>query len=196
MARPRNQETDDVIELLARHNTVDQVAELLEMDRRQVQRLYATYYSDVTIKMREYDRQEKAADISALIREGRAKREAEVEPVAVEPEPVPAAEPEPEPVQYADGLETSPQVARAAEEKRSSRLPNGTATVDTEEAPAYGPLRVHGYIGECGRTYILQGRTVEIDGLAQRYTKEDLRRLVSELLEMARIMDKLDGMSA
>ena len=287
MARPRNPETDDVIELLARHNTVDQVAELLEMDKRQVQRLYASYYNDVTIKMREYDRQEKAADISALIRERRAKRVVEPEPAPVEAEPAAPVTAKDEIWGFRDFLDgriylrvtrrqwrafkahfqskggrtdasypfdldpgwqrvifriavdplnlialcqddaipeaaivvdvtdlidagivlkepsaevmetqPEPEPAPVAEKKtRAPRLPKGPKEA-AEEAPVCGPLRVHGYIGECGRTYILQGRSVEISGLAQRFTKEDLRGLSNEILEMARIMERREGASA
>lgn len=104
-----------------------------------------------------------------------------------------------EPLQEADGS-TKAQAETAAKGVECSAGSTNAHELNPapEEAdrPAGGRLRVCGYLGDCGRVYTINGRTIEIANLAPRFAKEDLRVLAHEILELVRILDRREGVSA
>lgn len=109
-----------------------------------------------------------------------------------------AKKPAPEPEEAAG-------IAKARDEgvSKGVECPAGTTNAheidpapDEADRPAGGRLRVCGYLGDCGRVYTINGRTIEISNLAPRFAKEDLRVLAHEILELVRILDRREGVSA
>ncbi len=186
MARPRSPETDDVIDRLARRNSIRQTAELLDMEVAKVQQIRDRHFEEVEEKMREYDRREKAEELAAMMRKDR--EAANVEGKSV---PGPAAG---APAGANAGL--APAKPQRAKPGRKRVEPEKGQETRAPARKRQDSLRVSAYTGACGRMYTLNGRTIEVAGLASTFSKEDLRILANEALELVRLMDKREGVGA
>lgn len=203
MAKPRNPETAEIIRMLGEKRSVRDVAESLDVDRKTVENAYYRYYDEIVELQRSNARREKAEEIAERMKARGVGNQEAPEPAnrapqrSVEtPMPAPAAQGE----STADGIHKKGTAADIsglidAEGSRASDAHSEKGR-SADVGSMSGPLRVYGYIGGCGRTYILRGRTVEIGGLADRFTKEDLRSLSNEILEIAGILDRKEGATA
>lgn len=226
MARPRNPETDEIIRLLGAKMSVQAVAERLNITTDLIKDVYRRHYDEIVTLQRAAERREKAEELAHLMaqKSGQKAKKADeptMKPVAAAPEPMKETatkkavlkstkEPDAELVKEAVAKKPTPEPeeaagitkARAEGVSKGVECSAGTTNAhedpapDEADRPAGGRLRVCGYLGDCGRVYTINGRTIEIANLAPRFAKEDLRVLAHEILELVRILDKREGVSA